>query len=89
MLQPPLVYVGGMAKISVDFSTSLAKVIKKHREQKGMSLAKLAELSGTTQTYPGRVEKGERVPTVNVVYAFAQALSVPLWKLIREAEKLK
>ncbi|HWD94252.1 MAG TPA: helix-turn-helix transcriptional regulator [Verrucomicrobiae bacterium] len=78
-----------MAKLTDDFASALAKVIKRHRQQKGMSLAKLAELSGTTQTYPGRVEKGERTPTVTVADAFAKALGVPLSKLIAEAEKLQ
>jgi XRE family transcriptional regulator, regulator of sulfur utilization len=81
-------YLGQMAKITKELSTALAKTIKKRREAKGMSLAKLAELSGTTQTYPGRVEKGERVPTVDVAFAFAKALGIPFWKLVKEAENL-
>ncbi len=73
--------------VNREMSMSLAKVIKKHREKQGMSLAKLAELTATDQTYPGKIERGISSPTIDVCKAFAKALKVPLWKLIKQAEK--
>jgi len=61
-------------QITPAFSQALADVLRRRREAKGMSLAKLAELAGLAQTYPGRLEKKERVPTVDVAHALARAL---------------
>ena len=78
-----------MSKVTAELSTALATVIKKRRVAKGLSLTRLAELSGLTQTYPGMIEKGDRVPTVDVANSIARSLGVPLSELIREAEKLQ
>jgi transcriptional regulator with XRE-family HTH domain len=83
------VCVGTMSRITAELSRALAAVIKKRRVAKGLSLTKLAELSGLTQTYPGMIEKGDRVPTVDVAHAIARSLDVPLSDLIKEAEKLQ
>ncbi len=77
-----------MGKITSEISTALADVLRKQREAKGMSLAKLAELSGVSQTYPGLVERGLRSPTVDVAHAMAQAVGRDLSDLIKEAERL-
>ncbi len=78
-----------MSRVTAELSTALAAVIRKRRERKGFSLTKLAELSGLTQTYPGMIEKGERVPTVDVANSIARSLGVSLSELIEEAEKLQ
>lgn len=70
-----------------DFSAALVATIKKHREANGMSLAELARKAGLAQTYPGRVEKGQYRPTVDVVYRMAKALGIKLSDLVREAER--
>lgn len=76
-----------MAKVTKDLSTSLAKVIKRRREAKGMSQAKLAEFSGLAQTFIGMIEKGQRTPTVDTVASIAAALGVKASRLIADAEK--
>jgi len=78
-----------MSAINSEFSTALAAVIKKHREAKGLSLSQLAKLSGVSQTYPGMIEKGRYVPTVDVAHSIAEALGVPFPKMASEAEKLR
>jgi transcriptional regulator with XRE-family HTH domain len=78
-----------MSAINTEFAAKLMKVIKKHRIVKKMSLTKLAELAGVSQPYTGMMEKGQYVPTINVVYSMANALETPLWKLVKEAEALK
>lgn len=77
-----------MAKVTSDISTALAEVIRRRREAKGLSLARLAELSGTSQTYPGLVERGLRSPTVDMAQAMAKAMGHELSDLIKEAEQL-
>lgn len=78
-----------MSKVTAELSTALATVIKRRRVAKGLSLTRLAELSGLTQTYPGMIEKGDRVPTVDVANSIARSLGVSLSELIGEAEKLQ
>jgi len=51
-----------------------------------MSMLKLAELAAVDETYPGKLQRGTRVPTINTAFRLAQALGKPLWKLIKEAE---
>jgi len=72
--------------VNCDFSAALGKVIRKHRERQGMSLARLAENSGLSQTYPGKFEKELVSPTVDAAYAMSKALKVPFWKVVKEAE---
>ena len=76
-----------MGKVNHEMSAALADVIRRRREAKGMSLAKMAQEAGITQTYPGMLERGERVPTVDVAYSLAQALECQLSDLVLEAEK--
>ena len=76
-------------RVTRDFSAALGKVICKQRENQGMSLARLAERSGLSQTYPGKVEKAVISPTVDAAHAMSKALGIPLSKLIQEAEKMQ
>lgn len=75
--------------MKADFSSALVAVIKKHRQAQGMSLAELARKAGLAQTYPGRVERGQYRPTVDVVHRMAKALGMRLSDLVREAENRK
>lgn len=77
-----------MGKVTPEISIALAAVIRKRREAKGISLTKLAQLSGITQTYPGMIEKGQRSPTVDVAHSMAKALGCDLSDLIKEAERI-
>ena len=77
-----------MGKLTAEISTALADVIRKRRKAKGISLSKMAELSGVSQTYPGLVERGLRSPTVDVAHAMAKAMECDLSELIREAERM-
>jgi transcriptional regulator with XRE-family HTH domain len=57
-----------------------------HREAMGLSRAALAEKAGLHQTYIGLLERGERSPNLDTANAIAEALWIPLSKLIGEAE---
>jgi transcriptional regulator with XRE-family HTH domain len=77
-----------MGKITAEISTALADVIRRHREARGISLSRMAELSGVSQTYPGLVERGLRSPTVDVAHAMAKSVGCDLSDLIKEAERV-
>jgi len=59
-------------------STNLAQL----RRQKGLTLDKLADLSGVSKAMIGQIERSESNPTVNTLWKIASGLRVPFGKLI-------
>lgn len=54
-----------------------------------LSQEALAEKAGLHPTYIGMLERSVRSPSLNVTKALAEALGLPLAKLIAEAETLQ
>jgi len=69
------------------FSDAFSEVVKQMRESKKFSRAALAKKSGLHQTYIGLLERGERSPNLDTAKAIADALDVPLGRMITKAEK--
>jgi transcriptional regulator with XRE-family HTH domain len=69
------------------FSDAFSEVVRQAREAKKISRAALAKKAGLHQTYIGLLERGERSPNLDTAKAIANALEVPLGKLIIKAEK--
>jgi transcriptional regulator with XRE-family HTH domain len=78
-----------MAQAQPVLSDAFSQVIKKHREKRKLSRAKLAELSGLHQTYIGLLERGERSPNLDTAKAIANALRLSLGKIVTEAEQIQ
>jgi transcriptional regulator with XRE-family HTH domain len=72
-----------------DLSDAFAEVVKRRRLAKGYSKAALAERAKLHQTYVGLLERGERSPTLDTANALAEALGIPLEKLISEARSIR
>jgi transcriptional regulator with XRE-family HTH domain len=70
------------------FSDAFSDVVKTSREAQKLSRAALAKKAQLHQTYIGLLERGERSPNLDTAKAIADALGVPLSKLIAKAEKL-
>ena len=70
-------------------SDAFSQVVKKQREKKGISRAALAEMAGLNQTYVGLLERERRSPNLDTAKAIADALGLPLNRLISEAEQLR
>lgn len=68
------------------FSDAFSEVVKQIREAKKLSKAALAKKAGLHQTYIGLLERGERSPNLDTAKAIADALEVPLGKIIIKAE---
>lgn len=66
----------------------LGEVFRQEREKRGLSQARLSEIAGIARTGLIVIERGERSPTVHICKALADALEIPLSRLIRRAEKL-
>ncbi|MFX3674772.1 MAG: helix-turn-helix domain-containing protein [Paenisporosarcina sp.] len=63
-------------------------VLKKYRNQMGLSQEVLAFKSGLDRTYISLLERGKRKPTINPVFAIAIILNERPSKLIKEVEDL-
>ena len=58
--------------------------VRKHRKSAGLTQEKLAERVGINPVYMGQIERGFRVPTVDVLLRIARALKVELADLVRD-----
>ena len=67
--------------------TRLVTAIEAERRKQGLSLNEVATRSGLSHTMVMRVEKKERLPTIDTLLRIAAALDVDLWKLLRDATK--
>jgi transcriptional regulator with XRE-family HTH domain len=72
----------------VEITVAFAAVLKKHRATKGMSQELLAEKADIHPTHVGLIERSLRNPSLKVCKAIADALGVPLSRMIIEAERL-
>jgi transcriptional regulator with XRE-family HTH domain len=58
--------------------------IRKHRKLAGLTQEKLAEKVDINPVYMGQIERGFRVPTVDVLLRIARALGVRLRDLVAD-----
>jgi transcriptional regulator with XRE-family HTH domain len=74
---------------SEDFAKAFGRVIRKHRKASGLSQEELAERADLAPKMISLIERFERNPSLNVARSIALGLSVPLFRLIKEAEDLE
>jgi ribosome-binding protein aMBF1 (putative translation factor) len=67
-----------MAQTQTPISDAFSRVVKKHRERKGISRAPLAATAGLHQIYIGLLELEERSPNLDRAKAIAKALGMKL-----------
>ena len=75
---------GDDGKVSKAFGTAL----RARRAVLGLSQESLAERAGLDRTYVGGLERGERNPTLQVIWLLAESLEVPASELLSDAEDL-
>jgi transcriptional regulator with XRE-family HTH domain len=68
----------------------LATVLRRHRDAKRLSQEALAEKAGLSPNHIGLLERnGRDNPSLNAINSIAQALGLPLSKLIADAEAVQ
>lgn len=67
-----------------DWRAIVGRNVRKIRQQKKITQEKLAFEAEIDLTYVGGIERGKRNPSLLVLARIANALSVPLAKLIQE-----
>ena len=66
----------------------VTELLAKERERRDLSFYKLGPLAGPHETTVSLIEGGERTPAFTTCLQLANALGVPLWKLLKQAEEL-
>lgn len=60
----------------------IAQNLKRIREEKKLSLEKVAEMTGVSKTMLGQIERGESSPTITTVWKIANGLKITFTTLI-------
>ena len=76
-----------MSQAQPTLSDNFSRIVKRRRENKGLSRAALAKKAGLHQTYIGLLEREKRTPNLDTAKAISKALDTTLTKMISEAEK--
>jgi transcriptional regulator with XRE-family HTH domain len=74
------------AAASPDLVPVLAANLRRLRTKRGLSLERLAKLSGVSRAMLSQVELAYSAPTINVIWRIARALEVPFGALLRASE---
>jgi transcriptional regulator with XRE-family HTH domain len=67
-----------------DWRAILGRNVRRFRQQRGLTQEELAFEAEIDLTYVGGIERGRRNPSLMVMARIADALSVPLPKLLNE-----
>lgn len=65
-----------------DVQSIIARNVKLLREQKKLSLEKMAEVTNVSKTMIGQIERGESTPTITTLWKIANGLKVSFSELI-------
>ncbi len=75
--------------LSRDFAKAFGRVVRKHRKARFLTQEELAEKSDLASKMISLIERFERNPSLNVADSIARGLSMPLWRLVKDAEDLR
>ena len=65
----------------------IGKIIKKMRENKGLTQEVLSGLEGLDRTHYSKIERGLRSPTIETLFKIADALDIEPHEIMIEIEK--
>jgi XRE family transcriptional regulator, regulator of sulfur utilization len=69
-----------------EMSLLVAQNLKRIREERNLSLDKLAELTGVSKSMLGQVERGESSPTISTVWKISNGLKVSFTTLLNSPQ---
>jgi transcriptional regulator with XRE-family HTH domain len=72
----------GAAPGSTDLAPVVGGTLRRLRTRRGLSLERLAQISGVSRAMLGQIELGQSAPTINVLWKIARALEVTFSALI-------
>jgi len=72
-----------------DFARCFSEVVWRYRKMNKLTQESLAEKSSLSSKMISLIERCERTPSIAVAEKVARGLSVPLWRLVKDAEDLR
>lgn len=72
----------GVAPDAADLAPIVGANLRRLRTRRGLSLERLAQVSGVSRAMLGQIELGQSAPTINVLWKIARALEVTFSALI-------
>ncbi|HSD20085.1 MAG TPA: helix-turn-helix domain-containing protein [Anaeromyxobacter sp.] len=70
------------AGVARDLTPVVGGNLRRLRNQRGLSLERLSQVSGVSRAMLGQIELGQSAPTINVLWKISSALGVPFSALI-------
>ena len=74
--------VAAVASEATDLAPVVGSNLRRLRTRRGLSLERLAQISGVSRAMLGQIELGQSAPTINVLWKIARALEVTFSALI-------
>lgn len=71
----------------MELNNSFANVLKKMRQEKGLTQTEMALQSNFHRTYISQMERGLKSPTLNTLYTLANVFGISLTQLINAVEQ--
>ena len=68
-----------------ELTVTVGENLRRHRVRRGLSMEKLAQISGVSRSMLGQIELGRSTPTIKTVWRIANALKIPFASLIAES----
>jgi len=78
----PAVASNGAGDQQTDLAPVVGANLRRLRTRRGLSLERLAQISGVSRAMLGQIELGQSAPTINVLWKIARALEVTFSALI-------
>jgi transcriptional regulator with XRE-family HTH domain len=79
---PPATSSAAAAAEATDLAPVVGSNLRRLRTRRGLSLERLAQISGVSRAMLGQIELGQSAPTINVLWKIARALEVTFSALI-------
>ena len=74
----------GAADASLDLAPAVGTNLRRMRSDRGLSLERLASMSGVSRAMLCQIELGQSAPTINILWKVARALNVPFSALLTD-----
>lgn len=65
----------------------VGQVLVEYRERKGLTQDVLSGLAGLDRTHYSKLERGQRIPTIDTLFKIGQALDIPPHVILKSIEE--
>ncbi|MBK8667119.1 MAG: helix-turn-helix transcriptional regulator [Burkholderiales bacterium] len=77
----------GATTFDVELARAFGAAVRSLRKERGIAQESLAHLAGVERSHMGKIERGEHMPTLALIFKIAGALECSTAALMREAER--